>query len=297
MSPPAIQAKPSRAAELPEKISPQALRESIMVLQEQLQEREQRIEELQRTVADLDPDAATKIAKRDDEIIWLRELLAVRHGDLQDIIASLSTESYDKDRVRDAVIRLQANLQMEEQERERAMNGGSSVRLPNIAQTIRDAATPRVAQAVGPIAAAWGSWRKAQPSFGSLSGALASPASRNPRDQTPSKATTSTQNTNALGGLLTPPASGLRQTPPATYPQAQPAAFTASGRRFTGQRSDQRQSSISSRRSEKMPMGTPPRQMERPQPATPPPMMERSGYDSDANPAEFDDHGFFDDDD
>lgn len=295
-SPPAVQAKPSRAAELPEKISPQALRESIMVLQEQLQEREQRIEELQRTIANLDPDASTKIAKRDDEIIWLRELLAVRHGDLQDIIASLSTESYDKDRVRDAVIRLQANLQMEEQERERAMNGGSSVRLPNIAQTIRDAATPRVAQAVGPIAAAWGNWRKAQPSFGSLSGALVSPASRNSRDQTPSKATTSTQN-KAVGGLLTPPASGVRQTPPTTFPEAQPAAFTASSRRFTGQRSDQRQASISSRRSEKMAMGTPPRQTERAQPATPPPMMERSGYDSDANPAEFDDHGFFDDDD
>ena len=298
MSPLPVQPKGVRAMELPEKISPQALRESIMVLQEQLQEREQRIEELQHKMADMDPEAATKIAKRDDEIIWLRELLAVRHGDLQDIIASLSTEAYDKDRVRDAVIRLQANLQMEEQERERAINGGSAVRLPNIAQTIRDAATPRVAQAVGPIAAAWGSWRKAQPSFGGFSGALSSPAARSLRDQTPSKRTTSTQNNNALGGLMTPPASGLRQTPPATFPQPQPAAFTASGRRFTGQRSELGRSSISSRRSDKMPVATPPRQTERPpQPVTPPPMMERSGYDSDANPAEFDDHAFFDDDD
>ncbi|MBE3041966.1 hypothetical protein IMZ48_05170, partial [Candidatus Bathyarchaeota archaeon] len=214
MSAAPIQAKPIQPTELPERISPQALRESIMVLQEQLQEREQRIEGLQSTVADMDPEASTKIAKRDDEIIWLRELLAVRHGDLQDIIGALSTDSYDKGRVRDAVIRLQANLQMEEQERERAVNGGSAVRLPNIAQTIRDAATPRVAQAVGPIAAAWGSWRKAQPSFGSLSGALSSP--RNTRDQTPSKATTSTQNNSALSALLTPPASGLRETPPST---------------------------------------------------------------------------------
>lgn len=300
LSPPAaIQPKATRSMDLPEKVSPQALRESIMVLQEQLQEREQRIEELQHKVEDIDPEAATKIAKRDDEIVWLRELLAVRHGDLQDIIGTLSTESYDKDRVRDAVIRLKANLQMEEQERERAVNGGSAVRLPNIAQTIRETATPRVAQAVGPIAAAWGSWRKAQPSFGSFSGVLASPAAASPRNRTPSKATTSTQNNSALAGLMTPPASGLRETPPTSYPAPQPAAFSASGRRFTGQRSEQGRSSISSKRSERserMSIGTPPRQTERPQPVTPP-MMEQSGYDSDANPGDFDDHGFFDDDD
>ncbi|SPN99743.1 related to myosin heavy chain [Cephalotrichum gorgonifer] len=299
-SPPASQQKNIRAMELPEKISPQALRESIMVLQEQLQEREQRIEELQHTVEDLDPDAPAKISKRDDEIIWLRELLAVRHGDLQDIITALSTESYDKDAVRDAVIRLKANLQMEEQERERAMNGGSSVRLPNIAQTIRDAATPRVAQAVGPIAAAWGSWRKAQPSFGSFSGVLSSPAAASARNDTPSKAGVSDRASNLMGGLMTPPASGLRQTPPAAYPSTQPTAFTATGRRFTGQQSDRdSRSSISSRRAEKMPaLGTPPpRHAELAQPVTPPPMMERSGYDPDASAGDFDDHGFFDDDD
>ncbi|KKY37625.1 putative myosin class ii heavy chain [Diaporthe ampelina] len=149
-----------RAMQLPEKISPQALRESIMVLQEQVQERELRIEELEQTVAKLDPESETKIAKRDDEIIWLRELLAVRHSDLQDIITALGRDDYDQDRVRDAAIRLKANLQMEQQERERAMNGGSAIKMPNIAASLRDAATPRVAQAVGPLAAAWGNWRK-----------------------------------------------------------------------------------------------------------------------------------------
>lgn len=296
----AVPSSPStrrRPSALPEKISPQALRESIMVLQEQLQEREQRIEELQHTVDGLDPDAETKITKRDEEIIWLRELLAVRHGDLQDIIGALSAGNYDRARVKDAAIRLKANLQMEEQERERAMNGGSSVNLPSIAQTLREAATPRVAQAVGPIAAAWGSWRKAQPSLGSLSGVLSSPASVNGRTHTPSKVGPSTQgNNNLLGGLLTPPASGLRQTPPTAFPSAQPAAFSTGGRRYTGQRSEHTsRASISSRRSEKMPaVGTPPRHTERPEPVTPP-MMERSGYDSDANPGDFDDHGFFDD--
>ncbi|OAA62429.1 myosin class 2 heavy chain [Niveomyces insectorum RCEF 264] len=171
---------------LPEKISPQALRESILVLQEQLQQREQTIEELEHTLSEVDPDADSKIAKRDDEIMWLRELLAVRHADLKDIITALGRENHDPDRVRDAVIRLQANLQMEEQERERAVNGGSAIKLPTIAATIRDAATPRVAQAVGPLAAAWGNWRKGRDStasnavvntsgtFGSLSSALMS---------------------------------------------------------------------------------------------------------------------------
>lgn len=144
---------------VPEKISPQALRESIMVLQEQLQAREQRIEELEHTVEKLDPEATSKIAKRDDEITWLRELLAVRQSDLQDIIQALSTEDYNKDAVRDAAIRLKANLQMEEQERERAMNGNSAINL-------LQAASPRVAQAVGPLAAAWGNWRKSQQQSG-----------------------------------------------------------------------------------------------------------------------------------
>jgi hypothetical protein len=275
-----------RGMELPEKISPQALRESIMVLQEQLQAREQRIEQLEATVSKLDPDSSTKIAKRDDEIIWLRELLAVRHGDLQDIIAALSTDAYDPNRVKDAAIRLDANLRMEEQERERAMNGGSSVNLPNIAQTIRDAATPRVAQAASGIAAALGNWRKG----------LSSPAlsARSPAaTHTPARPSMSTKSSLMLGGLLTPPASGSRQTPPAGLMAAasKPQAFSAGGRRFTGQS----QASVSSRRAEKMPApDTPPRQADRREPVTPP-MMERSAYDSDAHAGEFDGDDFFED--
>jgi hypothetical protein len=279
--------------ELPEKISPQALRESIMVLQEQLQEREQRIEELDQTLAKVDPDAETKIIKRDDEIIWLRELLAVRHSDLQDIIAALSGEDYDKDAVKDAAIRLKANLQMEEQERERAMNGGSAINLPNIAATIRDAATPRVAQAVGPLAAAWGNWRKSgnQNAFGSLSSVLSSPA---PANSTPRRESPASQS-SFLSGLLTPPASGLRQTPPSA--QGQPTAFSSTGRRFTAQdlANRPRGPSMTPRQSDKnAARDTPPRRQSRGQPVTPP-MMRSSAYDSDAHAEDFDDAGFFDD--
>jgi hypothetical protein len=295
-------AVPPRSAsklEAPEKISPQALRESIMVLQEQLQAREQRIEELEQIVSKADPDAANKISKRDDEISWLRELLAVRHSDLQDIIMALSGTSFDQEAVREAAIRLKANLQMEEQERERAVNGGSAINLPNIAQTIQ-AATPRVAQAVGPIAAAWGNWRKGnQSSLRSISGVLSSPAQS--RNSTPSRSSSNPQST-LLGGLMTPPASGLRQIPPVDN-KPQPTAFGSTGRRFTAQSSvpaRARGGSTASHRSDHLPTQdtTPPRRLERPErpPMTPPPLMA-SGYDSDAQPGDFDDHDFFDEED
>ncbi|KJZ75905.1 hypothetical protein HIM_04729 [Hirsutella minnesotensis 3608] len=292
----AASSQPSRI-EAPEKISPQALRESIMVLQEQLQAREQRIEELEGVVAKLDPDAATKISKRDDEISWLRELLAVRHGDLQDIIAALSAEKWDREAVKDAAIRLKANLQMEEQERDRAMNGGSAIKLPNIAQTIQ-AATPRVAQTIGPIAAAWGNWRKAnQQSFRSMSGALNTPAGK---QATPSRrGTRSGTQGSLLGGLLTPPASGLRHAPLADN-AVQPTAFSSTGRRYTAQGGAPhrtRGESNTSHRPETEPVvqGTPPRHPERRELMTPP-MMHHTGYDSDAQPGDFDDQDFFDED-
>jgi len=295
---------------LPEKISPQALRESIMVLQEQLQQREHRLEELESQLAKVDPDAETKIAKRDDEIIWLRELLAVRHSDLQDIILALGAEDYDVDAVKDAAIRLQANLQMEEQERERAMNGGSAINLPNIAATIRDAATPRVAQAVGPLAAAWGNWRKNREpgSFGSLSGVLPSPApgSAGRHSATPSKSRPSPSSQSLFGGLMTPPASGLRNTPPSNVAgSSQPTAFASTGRRFPSHSSASSSrprgpSGSTARQDEKRPLGgTPPRRSLSSSlvsaPVTPP-MMRSSAYDSDAQQAdEFDSAGFFDD--
>lgn len=290
----------SNNSDAPEKISPQALRESIMVLQEQLQAREQRIEELEQEVSNSDPDAASKITKRDDEISWLRELLEVRHENLQDIITAVSSERYDRNAVKDAAIRLKANLQMEEQERERAMNGGSAINLPNIAQTIQ-AATPRVAQAVGPIAAAWGNWRKGnQSSFSGLSGVLSSPASG--RNSTPSRTSPNpnNNNNNLLGGLLTPPASHLRQTPPVDSGKPQPTAFASTGRRYPSNGSAHisaraRGISNTSLRTDMSGRGTPPLKHSEAEPRTPP-MMPTHGYDSDAQLGDFDDQDFFEED-
>ncbi|KAI0537557.1 hypothetical protein GGR58DRAFT_345743 [Xylaria digitata] len=284
----------AQAMQLPEKVSPQALRESIMVLQEQLQAREQRIEDLEQTVADLDPEAAIKISKRDDEIIWLRELLAVRHGDLQDIITALSADRYDREGVKDATIRLKANLQMEEQERERAMNGGSALNLPNIAATISKAATPRVAQAVGPLAAAWGSWRKSNQSSRNLSGVMSSPAAG--RNATPSKSNSMGSRDGRLSGLMTPPASGIRNTPQAEPSQPQPTAFGNTGRRYTAEQfaNRSRGPSVTARQAENTPLASTPPPQDRKEPRTPP-MMQSNSYDDDARMEEFDDASFFDD--
>ncbi|THC97547.1 hypothetical protein EYZ11_002970 [Aspergillus tanneri] len=125
---------------VPEKISPQALRESILVLQDQLQQREARIEELEQEAAAVDTDAPNKLKEKDTEINWLRELLGVRIDDLQDIVNTVSQPSFDHNAVRDAAIRLKANLQMQQQEKERASSGQAA-------------------------AAAWGNWRKARESL------------------------------------------------------------------------------------------------------------------------------------
>lgn len=295
----------AKAMQLPDKISPQALRESIMVLQEQLQEREQKIEDLEQTVAKLDPEAETKIAKRDDEIVWLRELLGVRHSDLQDIITALGRDDYDQDRVRDAAIRLKANLQMEQQERERAMNGGSAVNLPHIAASLRDA-TPRVAQAVGPLAAALGNWRRGG-SF--VNAAASSPAARGATanaNATPKKDSPVSQS-SFLSGLLTPPASNLRQTPGSGSELQQPTAFSSTGRRWTPQDLANRPKPASARQAQKMPVRGGESPIRKPSeqilPQTPPAMRPAAAayddvmaYDDDALAQDdFDDAGFFDD--
>lgn len=204
---------------LPEKISPQALRESIMVLQEQLQAREVTIESLNAQVSALDPEAPTKIAKRDDEIVWLRELLSVRIGDLQDIISTCGQDDFDPIAVKDAAIRLKANLQMEEQERERALNGGSSI-LPSLLKEA--AASPRVAQVVGPMAAAWGNWRQNRASTSRNIGEVLNADVITARS-TPSKPSPGSER-GFLSGLLTPPSAGAGSAQ---------SAFGNTGRRFT----------------------------------------------------------------
>ena len=193
----------TRNSEIPDKISPQALRESILVLQEQLHERESRIEKLEQELGEVDHEAPSKIKDRDIEIGWLRELLGVRLDDLQDIITSLSSPTFDREAVRDAVIRLRANLQMEQQEKERAMAAAGGARIPTLSSL---ATSPRSLPMAA--AAAWGNWRKGQGSLSSLA-EMAVPSVNSSANQTPSRSSPQ----SFLSGLLTPPNTNVRHSP------------------------------------------------------------------------------------
>lgn len=240
----------------PERISPQALRESIFVLQDQLQQRETRIEELEQEVSSIDKDAPNKIKEKDTEITWLRELLGVRIDDLQDIIQTVSRPNFNQQAVRDAAIRLKANLQMQQQERERLSSGN----LPSLSDL---AASPRSFPLAA--AAAWGNWRK-----GRESGA------NNTSDQTPSKPS---QASTFLSGLLTPPNSHLREN--GSGSQTSAAARFAQTRPLRGFNSAPRRGSVRS-------------QAPVPEPPKTPPLLRRSSYDHDAEPANYEVGNFAD---
>ena len=225
-----------------DRVSPQALRESIVVLQEQLQERESRIESLSSKNVELAKaaEAEKKLSAKDTEITWLRELLGVRVDDLSELVNMLSGEHYDKVAARDAAVRIRANLQMEQQEKERLIGqSNKAMGLPPSAsgrpqglgdqarETLRDVsnfASPRAAQ----LASAWGNWRRGgpTPSLSTLREAVATSSGTPRRDNrtisTSSTATDATQiisgNATAaqtfLSGLMTPPASNhIRRTP------------------------------------------------------------------------------------
>lgn len=261
--------------QLPEKISPQALRESILVLQDQLQQREARIDELEQETSSVDKNAPNRIKEQDTEITWLRELLGVRIDDLQDIINTVSRPSFDQHAVRDAAIRLRANLQMQLQERERAQEGQGFPSLPSISEM---AASPRALPMAA--AAAWGSWRRTRDN-----------TNPTPGDQTPSKSS----NTGAfLSGLLTPPGSNARQSPRANAPIQPESRRTSESRPLKGFNPTPRP--LSARQGNNNNANANANSNSTvPEPPKTPPLLRRSSYDHDAEPAEYDEHGQFED--
>ncbi|CAG7932467.1 unnamed protein product [Penicillium olsonii] len=241
-----------KGSEEPERISPQALRESIFVLQDQLQQRETRIEELEQEVSTVDKDAPNKIKEKDTEITWLRELLGVRIDDLQDIIQTLSKPTFNQHAVRDAAIRLKANLQMQQQEKERLTSGN----LPSLSDL---AASPRSLPLAA--AAAWGNWRKG----------------RDPNSTTDSTPSKPSNAGTFLSGLLTPPSSHVRQNGPGQQMSA--AQRFAETRPLRGFKSPRRAPA------RKEPVVA--------EPPKTPPLLRRSSYDHDAEPANYEE-GHFD---
>ena len=179
----------SDSGPLPQKISPQALRESVLVLQEQLQERETRIEQLEYRLSSVDTNAPERLKDAEIEVTWLRELLGIRVQDLDELIATVSQPLYNPASVKDAAIRLKANLQMEQQEKGRALAS-----FPSLANISNFAASPKALPLAA--AAAWGNWRKGRDSVWA--------------NQTPSKSSPQ----SFFAGLMTPPSTQLRTTPP-----------------------------------------------------------------------------------
>jgi hypothetical protein len=260
----------SSAPSGPEKISPQALRESIAVLQEQLQEREQRIEALEHGMESLDTEAPAKLKERDTEINWLRELLGVRVDDLNDLINSLAQPTFDRETVRDAAIRIRTNLQMEQSEKERLISGGQQS-FPTLS-TLSNFASPKAVQ----FAAAFGNWRKGR---GEATSALAGPPTTSSRNQTPLRPTSNSAQ-SFLSGLMTPPTSNLRRTPDLPASMSRPQ--------------NRRTNSNSSKASTEM--GFPGLGSKNNAVPQTPPLMRKANYDRDAEVEQFSESGFYDDD-
>lgn len=271
---------------VPERISPQALRESILVLQDQLQHRESRIEELEQELSTVDKDAPNKLKEKDTEIAWLRELLGVRIDDLQDIINTVSQPSFDHNAVRDAAIRLKANLQMQQQEKERTVFGGPS--FPSLPSISSLTASPRSLPLAA--AAAWGNWRKTRERTNS---------NQQP-EQTPSKPSSAAS--AFLSGLLTPPGSNFRhQNSSSTSSHENHSSGPAPATTTMGSQPESRPLKAYAR-----PLSSSSRQQENnidnnnndssiPEPPRTPPLLRKSSYDHDAEPTDYE-NGIFGDD-
>lgn len=135
-----------------------ALRESVNVLQEQLQQREARIEELEQQLSGFDK---ADIKRKDEQITWLRELLDVRVDELEEIVHALSMPHFDRESVRDTALRLRANLQMEQREKEMAMTSARGPIAPVASLASR---LPSVASSAASSAAGWWNSKNKGPS-------------------------------------------------------------------------------------------------------------------------------------
>jgi hypothetical protein len=135
-----------------------ALRESVNVLQEQLQQREARIEELEQQLSKFDK---ADIKRKDEQITWLRELLDVRVDELEEIVHALSMPHFDRESVRDTALRLRANLQMEQREKEMSITPSRGAIAPVTSLASR---LPGVASSAASSAAGWWNSKNKGPS-------------------------------------------------------------------------------------------------------------------------------------
>lgn len=227
-----------------------ALRESVDVLQTQLQQREARIEELEQQLSKFDK---ADIKRKDEQITWLRELLEVRIDELEEIVHALSLPNFDRESVRDTALRLRANLQMEQREKEMAMNISQPAPVASLASRL-----PGVANS----AANW--WK----SKGSSSVAAQSSTQSRP-----------TSAAGFLGNILAPPSTTL------TSARGIGSRLTRGVSSETA--SNASQSTITSRQRDKQVAGMHPSRKDNSassrRGAIPPQLFRRGSYDADAD--------------
>ncbi|KAF3935830.1 hypothetical protein ABW19_dt0208552 [Dactylella cylindrospora] len=220
-----------------EKPSTQALRESIAVLQDQLQAREATIEKLEEQLANPGNTPAAKEVEHEN--VFLRELLSVRIGELDEIVRQLTKPQFDKVAVRNAAIRLKANLEMEQQERERnaALTASTEQAPASTVGSLYGIANRGLSGALGGLRK--GKARYDDPGYVSIASQQRSSSamSREISDQgsvqqTPSRPTS---RQNFLTGLLTPPISLSKPTAFVTSTLAQDrfASLTRGGESST----------------------------------------------------------------
>jgi hypothetical protein len=242
-------------------VGAQALRESIGVLQDQLQERESRIESLETEISCFDKTLPEKLKGKETENTWLRELLGVRMDDLSELVEILGQDDYDREAVRNAAIRLRTGLQMNVHDKERSANGGGPLSaIPaNLSASIHNFASPRAAQ----FARVIGEWRN-----------------------TPARSSPSSQ--SFLSGLMTPPASNVRRTPeaPSTAEMRRPSTASVASSMADSAAPFPRPLSV--RQQGKSKALEPPRT---------PPLLRKASYDQDAESGRFSSSGFYDDED
>jgi hypothetical protein len=251
-------------------ISSQALRESIAVLQDQLQEREVRLEALETELAAVDKSLPEKVRAREVEIGWLRELLGVRIDDLAELVNLLARDDFDREAVRNAAIRIRTGLQMEQHDKERANNGGGSSMsaVPgNLAASLQSFASPRAAQ----LARVIGEWRNTS----------ATPSRTSPGSQT---------QPSFLAGLMTPPATSQRRASAASS-----AAGPSTSLRSSGTRQNKGKGPVGLRPMPPVMTSAEEDDDLESEPPRTPPLLEREAYDQDAETGRFSSGGFYDD--
>ncbi|KAI5820779.1 hypothetical protein BZA77DRAFT_299829 [Pyronema omphalodes] len=184
-------------------IDERALKETVHVLQSQLQERESRIETLSTELSTLTFDRQ-QLKQTEGQLNMYRELLDLRIDDLEEIIHTCNLPHLDRGSLQDAATRLRASLQMHRDERERAMGITTEPEAEGFAAYIPASVTKNLPQLPGVASAAWNTFKNRGKAVAESTG---SPTKTGATTPTPTPSRPSSSASNFLNSILTPPTS------------------------------------------------------------------------------------------